>query len=259
MISVRTNTLKTATKELEQQLKSVFPEVAVSSIDWYSDALLLEGIEKNDLTESSLYKEGLFYLQNLSSMIPALILAPEPGEKVLDMCAAPGSKTTQLAALMKNEGEIIANDASRSRMFKLQALLAQYGATNVTLKNEKGEFLWRKHSVSFDRVLVDAPCSMDQELPGKKIKLLAKQQTFLVRSAMACVKPGGVVVYSTCTSRREENEEVVEWLLKKEENVQIEVIELPGLPRKFFTQEGFIRIPKGDLYESFFVAKLRKM
>ena len=255
---LRLNPLVSTPTETLIELQSHFPEATFESVAFIPNAFIAADLSRDDLIASPLYKKGKVYIQNLSSMLPALVLDPQQGETVLDMCAAPGSKTTQLAALMQNTGELVANDASRSRMFKLQSLLKQFGVTNTTIKNTKGEFLWRTYPEYFDRVLVDAPCSMDQDLPQKKIKHLAKQQTFLLRSSCSCVRPGGRVVYSTCTSRPEENEHVVEWLLKKRDDMHIVPIDLTHLPETFKTPEGFLRIETHDMYESFFVTCLER-
>lgn len=258
MISVRVNTLLASKAEVIPEFEQAFSDVRAQTLEWYGDALLLHGVSVKELQSLPLYTEGKIYIQNPSSMLPPLILEPQANEKVLDMCAAPGSKTTQLAARMKNTGELIANDVSRARMFKLKAILERYGVTNTTLKNQKGEFLWRTYENYFDRVLVDAPCSMDQDLPMKKIKLLAKQQQFLLRSAYACTKPGGTFVYSTCTSRVEENEDVVAWLLKKESGAHLDPIDFEPLAH-FVRNEGYMRIVVDGVFESFFVARFKKV
>lgn len=257
--AIRVNTLNATSESIRTHIRELFPDAQVEPVAWYSDALVISNVSKEVLQESEWYLQGKIYLQNLSSMLPALVLDPKPGECVLDMCAAPGSKTTQIGAMMKNTGELVVNDTSRTRMFKLQAQLKKYGIVGVTHKQQKGEFLWRQYQDYFDKVLLDAPCSMDQDVSNKKIKLLAKQQQFLLRSALACAKPGGTIVYATCTSRSEENEAVIEWLSHKEAGVfHIEKIIIPGVPESFITPEGFIRIAADDVYESFFVAKLTK-
>lgn len=248
---IRLNTLRANESRLQEALQAFDLE----RITLVPDAFVVTA-DSFELTKMQAYQDGWFYIQNLSSQLPALILHPQPGERILDMCAAPGSKTTQLAALMNNEGEIVANDASRDRCFKLRSLLDRYGVTNTTVITSKGEFLWRKNSDSFDRVLVDAPCSMADGRSGKEVKALARQQTYLLRSAIACTKPGGVIVYSTCTDTEEENEGVVEWLLNKVEG--IEVVPIAGFDSLDRTANGCLRIAAHDLWEPFFVAVFRK-
>lgn len=247
MIGIRNNSLRQTIDELITLLPW-----QVTRVSFYDDALLVEAT-KEEVTSHAAYTDGKLYIQNLSSQLPALVLDPKRGERILDICAAPGSKTTQLAALMGNSGEIVANDASRVRSFKLKALLEKYGVTNTRVVSQKGEFLWRKYTDEFDRVLVDAPCSMDLPKTDKEIKALARQQTYLLRSAISCVKPGGVVVYSTCTSDERENEAVVDWVC--EHVAEVEVVPIKGLLPEFETKEGYIRIVNNDSFEPFFVAK----
>ncbi len=235
------------------------------------------------LMETELYKNGYLYVQSLSSMIPPLVLNPKPDEKVLDLTAAPGSKTTQIAALMHNTGEILANDKSHVRIYKLKANLELQGVTNTQVTQLPGEILWKKLPEFFDKTLVDVPCSMEgrfytedeksyRDWSTNKVKLLQETQKFLLRSGIGCTKVGGTIVYSTCTLSVEENEEVINWILQKEKgNVVLEQIEINGLP----TEKSIItwrdkkpfdpsiaktmRILPSELMEGFFVAKLRKI
>lgn len=253
-ITARINTLKIDVASCKARIIELFPTAVITQVRWYDSALIIDHVERTAFLESLFVREGWCYPQGLASQLPVVVLHPQPHERVLDMCAAPGSKTTQLAAHMQNTGEIIANDVSRTRVFKLSAIAKRLGATSIKTVVGKGEFLWRRNSSRFDRVLLDAPCSMDQALPPKQIKALARQQSYLLRSALACVKPGGSVVYSTCTSRREENEDVVRVVLDKVSDAHIEPITLPGIFPEWMTSEGYVRIPKDAEYESFFVA-----
>jgi 16S rRNA (cytosine1407-C5)-methyltransferase len=214
-------------------------------------------------------------------MLPALILNPQPGEKVLDLCAAPGSKTTQLAALMQNQGEIVANDTSKARLHKLRSQLEQYGMSNTRIISQPGQSLWQKYPDYFDKTLVDVPCSMEGRFrtddpvsyshwSEKKVKLLAKLQKWLLRSAISATKPGGVIVYSTCTLSPEENEGVIDWILKKDgHKVMIEDILPPSIPRypTILDWRGkeyhpdvakTVRVLPGSDWEGFYVARMRK-
>lgn len=256
MISIRINTIQASRKDVLSVLAGAGLEY--EEVRWYENALVVKCDDTRVLTSLDAYENGWFYIQNLSSMLTALVLESAAGETVLDMCAAPGGKTVQMADMMGNIGSILANDVSKTRMFTMKDLLARNGVDNTEVSLGKGEWLWRKYANSFDKVLLDAPCSMDQDLSPKKIKDLARQQTYLIRSAFACLKPGGGLVYSTCTSTREENEDVVEWLARKEEGVEIEKISVGGL-EDYQTKEGYMRIPQGEIFDSFFVAKIRKL
>lgn len=223
-VSFRVNTLKTTLEEMVATLRN--KQISVDPIPWYQDAFIYHEA-KTDITSLPEYKDGKLYIQGLSSMIPALILEPKPDDRILDIAASPGSKTTQIATLMQDRGELVANDISRTRVFKLRDNLKQQGVTNVTVLNQPGERLWRKYPEYFDRVLVDAPCSMEGRITTsdtdsykdwsvKKIKELSHRQQYLLRSAITATKGGGTVVYSTCTLAPEENEAVIDWLLEKE-------------------------------------------
>ena len=234
------------------------------------------------ITELSVYKEGKVYIQSLSSMIPALILSPTKDDVVLDMAAAPGSKTTQMAMMMNNGGQIVANDMSHERLYKLKANLAQQSVTNTTCSHSAGQSLWQRYPEYFDKVLLDAPCSMEGRFDGtdpetfddwstKKIKRLSKLQKWLLRSAVSATKVGGTIVYSTCTLAPEENEEVINWILEKEaRTVQLEDISIEGLEMmngltswqdKQFTPEltKTKRILPSNTMEGFYIAKIKKI
>lgn len=258
MISLRLNTLKGSHEEILAQLQSTFPHADLREVEWYKDALLVLGVERETLLESALVREGYCYAQSLSSMLPAVVLAAEPGERVLDMCAAPGSKTTQIAAMMENSGEIIANDSSRTRLFKLKNILQRYGVANTQTNCARGEQLYRRFPDTFDRVLVDVPCSMNQPYAPKRLRWLSSLQKKLLRSALSTAKVGGVVVYSTCTGTQEENEAVVRYLLSRDERAALEPIRIDGIDPKFYTEEGMLRIEESEGYDSFFVARLRR-
>jgi NOL1/NOP2/sun family putative RNA methylase len=279
-IALRANTLKTTPHKLCALLEKA--GFALAPVSWYDAAFVVISGQQRALTELPEYHEGLFYLQNLSSMIPALILDPQPNERILDLTAAPGSKTTQLATLMNNTGEILANDISRARVFRLRANLAQQGVTNTRTQTSPGELIWQKFPEYFDRVLIDAPCTMEGRISCsdpesyadwslKKIKKLARRQQFLLRSAISACKPGGTVVYSTCTMAPEENEAVVDWLLEKEGDAvavaEIALKDTPATPGLTSWNDhnyrpelkNCVRIPSQTPFEGFFVAKLTKL
>lgn len=283
--SFRVNTLKATAEEVREALRSA--GYSLEQVAWWANAFFVTDLSVQQIFHP-FYEEGKFYVQGLSSMLPPLILAPQPGESIVDVTAAPGSKTTQMAALMNNEGHILANDLSPIRLFKLQANLNQQGVTNAQVRRGPGELLWRKFPEQFDRALVDVPCSMEgrisladpesyQDWSLKKIKELGMRQRMLLRSAISATKPGGVIVYSTCTLAPEENEAVVQWALDKEHGkVVLEEIELPGLREtggelitpglaewqgKPFSSDmaKTLRIYPSARMEGFFVAKLRKL
>jgi len=278
--SLRINCLKSSLSEVSIFFKS--KNIQFKEVPFCNHALILENISSADLTELSLYQEGKIYLQSLSSMLPALVLNPDKSDKVLDICAAPGSKTTHLAAMMGNTGEIVANDVSGNRLYKLRANLDIQGVTNVKLENNDGRSLWKKYPDYFDKTLVDVPCSMEgrfytEDLKSyshwsiKKVKNLARLQRWLLRSAVSATKPGGTIVYSTCTMAPEENEGVIDWLLKKDKG-RVELVEfsisglnfIPGinnwLGKNYSSSvKKTKQIYPDRLMEAFFIAKLNRV
>jgi NOL1/NOP2/sun family putative RNA methylase len=212
---------------------------------------------KKRLSETKAFTNGYIYIQNLSSMLPALELAPKTGEKIIDLCAAPGSKTSQIADLTKNKAEITAVENNRNRFFALQKNLENLSVKNVTLLLENARFLDKTHPEfleHFDKVLVDAPCSNEgllvlsapksfEKWNPKLPKHLSKLQKALLATGINLLKKGGTLVYSTCTYSKEENEEVVEWAIKKFPEMTIEKMK---------------RVIPNELFTGFFLAKLSK-
>lgn len=248
----RVNTLKSDVETVTSSLEKQGFELNKTEI---KGAFILQNKSQRELTETKEYKEGEIYIQGLSSMIPPLELEVSENEIVLDVCAAPGSKTTQLSALMNNTGQIIANDMSKIRLYKLSANLKTLGVTNVKTMHIRAQDLWQKFPETFDKVLVDVPCSLEgrfyTENPKsyanwsvKKIKILSEHQKHILRSAITCAKSGATIVYSTCTLSREENEEVVEWILNKVQGISLVKSE---------------RIIPDENFEAFFIAKFKKL
>jgi len=279
-LSARVNTLKTDRDTVMGELAA--ESIVAQPVPWCVDALLLSGIDNRGLTQLPLYREGKIYLQSLSSQIPAHILSPGSNDHILDLCAAPGSKTTQLSALMKNTGSIVANDLSRTRQFKLRAIADTLGATNIITKQSDGRSFWRAHVEEFDAVLVDAPCSMEGRMRDpkvsanwspKQVKRLSNMQKWLLRSALSSTRSGGYVLYSTCTIAPQECEEVVDWLLKKDgSKVKVCDIDASLLPPEATlglthwdgrdydpSLSKTRRVPPTDMLEAFYVALLRRI
>lgn len=275
--TIRINTLKADAQHVVETLSH--DGFVLSPVSWYPDAYCVEKAE--NLSTHPLHEQGLIYMQSLSSMIPTLVLSPCPHETILDITAAPGSKTTQIAQIMGNTGSIVANDISRNRLFKLESNLSRMGVANTNITHFPAELIWKKFEPgTFDRTLADVPCSMEgrfsaqnpetyRDWSEKKVKTLSKEQKAILRSAIRATKPGGVIVYSTCTFSPEENEEVIDWILAKEA-VEVVPISIPGLDIKpGITQwQGktlhpdlahTARIYPTDTMEGFFVALLSKV
>lgn len=222
---------------------------------------------------------GNIYIQNPASMIPPIILGPRPGETVLDMCAAPGSKTSLLASLMRGKGLLVANERARRRLQTLVFNLRRCGVPNAIYVSEFGEHFGNLYYEHFDRVLVDPPCSALGTI-GKNPEVLSwwnhersvslsRVQLALLISGIKALKPGGLLVYSTCTITAEENEGVLDQVLRKFP-LELEKIEIPGFPArpalKEFQRNRFhpetskaVRLyPHETGTEGFFIACIRK-
>lgn len=278
--TLRVNTLKTSATALVETLKN--NGFTVEAVSWSTDAFILTNGKLRDLSETAPYKKGELYVQSLSSMLPPIILNPLPGDKVLDIAAAPGSKTTQMATMMENCGEIVANDTSLARIYRLKANMALQGATIAHVSRDDGRAIWKRYPEYFDKALVDVPCSMEGRFQAsepktyvdwsvKKVKDLSRLQRWLLRSAISATKPGGIIVYSTCTLSPEENEDVIDWILEKEKgNVILENAQLAGLTadaairqwgNKTYSFDAYktLRIYPSPLMEGFYVAKFKKL
>lgn len=275
----RINTLKTNSNAVEEKLSG--KGFQMHRVSWYPDAFLIRKGTLRDLQETDVYKQGEIYVQSLPSMIPPLVLQPEAGDNVLDLTAAPGSKTTQMACLMKNKGRILANDSNKPRFFRLKSNVESQGAKNIELSLHYGETFGKKFPETFDKILLDAPCSAEGRFntsepssfgywKTSKVYEMAKKQKKLLFSALHALKPGGTLVYSTCTYAPEENEGVLNWALQKfGAAVRIEPISF-HLPNQMsgiasWEKESFdpavrkaIRILPNQQMEGFFVAKLLK-
>ena len=276
----RVNTLKTTTDKVLEQLKQNRIKCQKSS---FSDiAFIVDSKFRKDLMDLQIYKDGHIYLQSLASQLPVIILDPKPGETVLDLTAAPGSKTSQIAALMQNQGRLIANEQNKPRFFKLMHNMQNLGVLNsekseddfIKLYLDNGISLPYKLNTKFDRVLLDTPCSAESRFivsdPStykywhiKKVKTLVQTQKRLLKSAFNALKVNGTLVYSTCTINPYENEQQIEKFLSKHPNAKLEPINVKGLKyAPLFDTEADLsftkRIMMDQNIESFYVAKITK-
>jgi 16S rRNA (cytosine1407-C5)-methyltransferase len=277
--SFRVNTLKAATDIVKNELEK--QNFRLERVSWYPDAFILRQGCLRDLQETQIYQKGEIYVQSLNSMLPPLMLTPEPGENILDLTAAPGSKTTQIACLMQGKGRILANDNNKVRYFRLKANVEMQAATNVETSLRYGESFGKLYPEKFDRVLLDAPCSaegrFDIHEPASyrywkpsKIREMVRKQKKLFFSAILTLRSGGVLVYSTCTFAPEENEGVLDWALEKfEGQIEVETIRFPlanqmqglaswggGMFRPSVKKS--VRILPNAQMEGFFIAKIKK-
>eukprot|EP01128_Nolandella_sp_AFSM9_P006412 TRINITY_DN3294_c0_g1_i1.p1 TRINITY_DN3294_c0_g1~~TRINITY_DN3294_c0_g1_i1.p1 ORF type:complete len:646 (+),score=171.88 TRINITY_DN3294_c0_g1_i1:248-1939(+) len=277
-VTIRVNTLKSRRKDVASAL--VARGVNLDPIEWSKS-----GLQVFDSTipigATPEYLGGHYMIQSASSWTPVVALAPRPHERVLDMAAAPGGKTTHIAALMRNTGELIANDASRERLKALTANVHRMGVKNCIVTNYDGREIY-KHMGGFDRVLLDAPCtglgvvakdpsvkvSRDKE-DIDKLSFLQKQLILTAIDAVDAQSPtGGIIVYSTCSVSVEENEAVVNYALSKRHVKLIDTGLTFGKPgmvkhmgKKFNDTLRLTRryYPHVFNMDGFYVAKLKKI
>ena len=257
----RCNALKATAPEVKEELAR--NGIAFRTADWYSDLFLAENADESVLQKLPLYEEGKIYLQSFSSCLPPLYLEAQEGESVLDMAAAPGGKTTQISALTGGKAFITACEKDKVRADRLRFNVVRQGAPRTTVLNTDATKL--DEFFSFDRILLDAPCSgsgtLNLNLPLKISEALVRNivsvQEKLLRKALKILKKGGTLVYSTCSVFQEENEELVRRVLKTEGGTLVPVKPFPSLP-VLPSMEGTLCVCPDMLYEGFFVAKIQK-
>ena len=263
----RVNTLKTTDQEVMAQCRE--EGIVFERVKEIPHAFVVKNRDEQGLLASDLCRKGLVYLQGLSSQVPPLILAPTAGQSVLDLCAAPGSKTSQMAALMENGGRLVALEKDAVRSAKLRKTLSLQGVTCTEVYEGDAALLCRTWPEEFDCVLADVPCSAEGRIQlteprsfafwsQKNIVAHAKVQRRLLRAGLSCLKPGGRLVYSTCTLAPEENEMMVAWLLQENPLLCAVPTLIPGLQLLFTKPTGAVLLPT-QRQEGFFVACVEKM
>ena len=225
---LRVNTMKISVEEFQR-----LAPFHLTPIPWIPNGFYYE--REDDPARHPFYYAGLYYLQEPSAMTPASILPVMPGEHVLDLCAAPGGKATALGAKLAGEGLLVANDISASRAKALLKNLEIFGIRNSFVTNAYPAKLAEQFAGAFDKILVDAPCSGEgmfrKDLANarvwslEKVKECAKTQHEIIRQAVSMLRPGGLLLYSTCTFSPEENEQTIASLLQ--EHPELQLVELP--------------------------------
>ena len=267
-VTFRVNTLKSNNEEIENILKE--KNIKYKKVPFYENAYILENVRENEIKNLNIYDEGKIYMQSLSSMLPPIILNPKQNMDILDMTAAPGGKTTQIAALVENKSRITAVEMNKIRAERLKYNVEKQGATSVYIMEQDARKI--DDFFSFDSILLDAPCSgsgtifledlkQNGKFTEKLIEKSVKTQKALLKKAINILKKGSEMVYSTCSILQEENENIILEALKtnKVEVVKIEfngIDKLPKLPTKI---KGTLCVLPNEEYEGFFVAKLRKL
>ena len=276
---IRCNTLKISPEELLEKLTKKGWQVKQPYPDYPEIMLIISNLGPGELGNAIEHQIGYYYVQEISSMLPILSLNPQPGDFILDLFASPGSKTTQMAAKMQNQGTILANDLKIDRVSILVSNLERCGVSNTIVTRKDGISLASKLSKSnykkFDKILLDVPCSGEGTLRSspktflqwnyKVVKKLSRQQKKFFAFAIKCLKKNGTLVYSTCTHSPEENEEVISFALEnfpiKAETVSLPLKSRPGITK--WKDEEYHKdvckacriYPQDNDSEGFFVSK----
>ncbi|MBC7958881.1 MAG: 16S rRNA (cytosine(967)-C(5))-methyltransferase RsmB [Vallitaleaceae bacterium] len=266
-LCVRHNGLKGTKESLLQQLQK--ENIGVKPGHLLPYAYYLEGISA--LKNIKSFQLGLFQVQDESSMLIGEIANPKETDVVLDVCAAPGGKTTHLADLMHNKGKIISRDISQRKLLLIEENLKRLGVLNVELSLQDGSVLDDRQINRFDLVITDVPCSglgIIQRKPDIKynvsedgLKSLIQLQRKILETSSEYVKAEGTLIYSTCTLNQKENEENVRWFLETHTNFEIVPL-VYDFPNQYNTinNEGFLQLlPIKETTDGFFIAKLRRM
>ena len=265
--TLRINTIKSNIEEIKQKLDA--KKIEYEEVKWSKEAIIIKNEDEKAIQEMDIYTNGEIYMQSLSSMLPPIILEPKEGTDILDMAAAPGGQTTQIAALTNNKAHITACEKNKIREERLKYNIDKQGASCVFIMQKDARFI--DDFFSFDQILLDAPCSgsgtldfndnnIEKYFSKQLIDRSSSVQKTLLSKAIKLLKPGHEMVYSTCSILSCENEDIIVHSIKNE-NVEIVPIhfegmeELPLLPTKI---HGTLCVCPTDLYEGFFVAKIRK-
>ena len=267
-VTLRANPLKCSLIEVTAALDAA--SISWQPVPWYSDALILPDVREEALRGLPLYEQGHIYLQSLSSMIPPLLLNPKPGETILDMAAAPGGKTTQMAALSGNGALITACEKNAIRADRLQFNLDRQGAKRVSVMRQDARQL--DDLFRFDKVLLDAPCSgsgtlvIAEDEPQRRmtpdwLRKTAATQKAMLQKALRLLSAGHEMIYSTCSILRMENEDVLKAVLPgaKAEIIPIEHEMTKHLPLLPTSLPGTLCVRPDAMHEGFFAAKIRKL
>ena len=266
-VTLRVNTLRASMDEITAQLDAA--GIAWQRVDWYGDALILPDAREEALRPLPMYENGSIYLQSLSAMVPALLMDPKPGETILDMAAAPGGKTTQMAALSGGGALITACEKNKIRAERLQFNLDRQGAKKASVMNQDARQL--DDFFVFDKILLDAPCTgsgtilLTDDEPQRRmdepwVKKTVATQSAMLQKALKLLRRGSTMVYSTCSIMAQENEGVVQKAISQWGAVlqPIDPALIAALPALPTTMPGTLTIRPTQLFEGFFVAVLRK-
>ncbi|MBP9827598.1 RsmB/NOP family class I SAM-dependent RNA methyltransferase [Patescibacteria group bacterium] len=261
----RVNTIVTDDASVMETLRN--DAIAFERVKDIPHAFVVKNKGDKEMLAHPLTTSGKIYLQGIASQLPPLVLAPTKSDLVLDLCAAPGSKTSQMAALMHDQGTLIACEENDIRVQKLQHTLDVQRVLHTEVKHIDSTRLPEEWNGRFTKILADVPCSAEGRVDFSDVRTFkywseknitehAKLQRRLLRAAVRALAPGGELVYSTCTLAPQENEQMITWLLTEFPELSLQPSALPLKDIKK-TTAGTIVLPT-VLHEGFFVAKVKK-
>ncbi|WP_111930251.1 16S rRNA (cytosine(967)-C(5))-methyltransferase RsmB [Clostridium tertium] len=264
-VTVRVNEFKAEYDEVYEKLE----EIGYNIEDGYAcpEAIAIKG--GKGIEDNQLFKEGLITVQDESAMLVAPLLDLKEGDKVLDLCAAPGGKTTHIAELLANSGEVLAFDLHENKLSLIEENAKRLGLNNIVCKAMDATKLNSDYISYGDKVLIDVPCSglgiirKKPEIKWNKtrqqLKDLVPIQREIMENSWQYLKPGGTLVYSTCTLNKEENEENLKWFLSKHNDAEIEKIYIGNNNNFIYNGDGSLTILPNDSMDGFFIGKIKKI
>lgn len=265
--TIRVNNIKSNIVEIKHILNE--HKINYKEVSWYSDALIIENAKEEAIRKLDIYRDGKIYMQSLSSMLPVLLLNIKDNESILDMAASPGGKTSQIASISNNNARITACEVNKARMERLKYNLKNQGVTSCYTMLIDSRYI--DSAFTFDKILLDAPCSGSGTLNINKknngvfnadlLRNITKRQELLLDKAISILRKNGILVYSTCSILKDENEKVIKKFIDsgRVEVVPIDLEEFEDIPVLRSEIEGVMTVCPNELYEGFFMAKLRKV
>lgn len=243
--------------------------ILTTKVDGFNEALEVKGLKNID--KNRLFREGIISIQDISSMLVGYSLAPDNGDRIIDVCSAPGGKSTHIGELMENTGEIVSRDIYDHKLKLIETYRDRLGLKNILVEKGDATKANLNYFEAFDKVVCDAPCSgmgivrRKPEIKYKseeEVSSLPKLQLEILNTSSKYVKKGGVLIYSTCTIFDEENKEVVESFLDENKDFVLEEIKLPDSfkNRLFYKNNGMIEIlPYRDGMDGFFITRFKRI
>ncbi|MFD3156507.1 16S rRNA (cytosine(967)-C(5))-methyltransferase RsmB [Haloimpatiens sp. FM7330] len=263
-VTVRINNLKTSYEEITEKLINLGYELEDGNI--CPEAIRI--LKGKSIESNPLFKEGYMTVQDESAMLVAPIMDIEKNMKVLDLCSAPGGKSTHISEIMDNTGQVLSYDIHKTKLDLIKQNIKRLGITNITCDVMNASKFNKNLENSADRVLIDVPCSglgIIRKKPEikwnknlKELKQLVRIQRNILVNASIYVKQNGILIYSTCTLNKDENEKNIEWFIKQHPKFKVESIYFGNLDNVLYNKKGYVTILPNKSMDGFFIAKLRK-